>query len=127
MGNGIASLNVRVIYLMQNEDSTFSKLSFDDKMDGNRPERDFDGDGIYEVVTMTLNHHDNHNYWTFNIFEFSGSGLINGNEKGNYPIMIQFLHRKNYGMTDKLSRAEMKTYGLELPEEYEGETGAKNP
>ena len=36
LGNGIASLNVRVIYLFQKTDSHFTKISFNDKMNENR-------------------------------------------------------------------------------------------
>ena len=119
LGNGVAALNVRVIYLVQNEKNEFSKSSFNDKMNTNRPERDFDKDGIFEVVTMKLNGHESHSYWTFNIFEFTQSGLVNANEKDNYPIMIQYLFRDNFEVTDKISRSDMKSYALEKPEEYD--------
>lgn len=119
MGNGLASLNVRVIYLMQEKGKAFSKISFTDKMDVNRPERDFDNDGIFEIVTMKLNGHEGHSYWAFNIFEFSDSGLRNCNHKDDYPIMVQYLYRDNFEITDKLDRSEMKSYALTLPIDYD--------
>lgn len=119
MGNGIAALNVRVIYFFQTKDRKFIKISFADKMSKNRLERDFDGDGNYEIITMNLTGYENHNYWTFNIFEYVGKSLKNVNDKDDYPIMVQFLHRENFDITDNLSREKMKEFALQLPEEYE--------
>jgi hypothetical protein len=119
MGCGIASLNVRVIYLFQNPESNFTKISFDDKMNNNRPERDFDGDKNYEILTMTLTSYENHSYWLYNIYDFNLNGLINVNVKDDYPIMIQFLNRENFQITDKISRQKMKDFALPLPEGYD--------
>ena len=117
-GNGIASLNVRVIYLIQNKNNEFSKISYDDMMDEHREERDFDKDGVFEAVTMKLDGYENHNYWTFNIFEFSALGLTNANEKHNYPIMIEYLHGDNFEITNKINRSDMNAFALDQPEEY---------
>ncbi len=88
-------------------------------MDGNREERDFDNDGIFETVTMKLDSHENHNYWTFNIFEFTEFGLTNANKKNNYPIMIQYFYKENFEITNKISRSDMKTFALKQPKEYD--------
>lgn len=119
MGNGTAALNVKVIYLFQQPDQNFTKISFADKMSNNRPERDFDGDGNYEIITMNLVGHENHSYWVFNIFNYNNGGLVNSNIKDNYPIMIQFLYRDNYEITNKISREKMKTFALTLPDDYD--------
>ena len=116
MGSGLAALNVRVIYFFQKENKKFTKISFDDKMEGNRLERDLDGDGNFEIITMQLQGHKNHNYWLFNIYNFENNNLICVNEKFNYPIMVQFLFRENYKITSKLSRKEMKKYALIKPD-----------
>ena len=119
LGNGIAGLNVNVIYLFQTKEGRFIKISFSDKMISNRPERDVDGDGNYEIITMNLTGYERHNYWNFNLFEFDGKNLINANKKEDYPILIQYLYRKNYKITDKISRAKMKEFALELPDGYD--------
>lgn len=119
MGNGTASLNVRVIYLIQKPNCDFTKISFDDKMNGNRPERDFDGDKNYEIITMTLTSYENHSYWLYNLYDYYSNGLINVNVKDDYPIMIQFLYRENYQITDKITRQKMKDFALPLPEGYD--------
>ncbi len=119
MGNGIAALNVRVIYFFQTKNGEFVKISYADKMPKNRVERDFNGDGNYEIITMNLTGHQNHNYWTFNIFEYLEENLKNVNDRENYPIMVQFLHKDNYEITNKLSREKMKDFALQLPDEYE--------
>ena len=115
MGNGLASMNYRIIYLFQIKNGHFIKVSYDDKVDCNRKEYDFDNDGNYEIITMNLNNFENHNYWTFNIFEFNDEILKNVNYKANYPIMVQFLYRENYKITDKIDRNKMKIYELKSP------------
>ncbi len=116
MGNGLAALNYRIIYFFQTKKGQFIKISFDDKMNENRKEYDFDTDGNYEIITMNLINYDNHNYWTFNIFEFNSGILENVNCKANYPIMVQFLKKKNYKITDKIKRDDMKKHEIKSPD-----------
>jgi hypothetical protein len=117
MGSGLASMNVRVIYFFQKENKEFTKISFDDKMDGNRMERDLNGDGNFEIITMTLEGHKNHNYWLFNVYNFVNDNLICVNNKINYPIMIQYFFRDNYKVTTKITRKDMQKYEIKKPEE----------
>ena len=117
MGSGLASLNVRVLYFFQNENQSFTKISFDDKMDENRLERDINGDGNFEIITMTLQEHKNHNYWLFNVYNFINNDLICVNVQRNYPIMIQYLFRDNFKETTNISRDEIKEYGLRKPKQ----------
>ena len=119
MGNGIAALNMRVIYLFQNADHHFTKISFTDMVSGNRPERDLDGDGNYEIITMTLQNYGEHNYWLFNLYNFNSKDLVSVNAKHDYPIMVQYLNRENYEITDKILRAKMKDFALPLPQDYD--------
>jgi len=119
MGNGTASLNVRVIYLFQRPDQSFNVISFNDKSYPNLPERDFDGDGNYEIITMNLTGYENHSYWVFNLFNYKDNGFKNVNSKLNYPIMIQYLFRENYELTNRISREKMKQFGLNFPDGYE--------
>lgn len=117
MGSGLASMNVRVIYFFQKENNEFTKVSFDDKMDGNRIERDLNGDENFEIITMTLQEHKNHNYWLFNVYNFVNDKLICVNNKTNYPIMIQYLFRDNYKVTKQITRKDMQKYEIKKPEE----------
>lgn len=119
MGNGTASMNVKVIYLFQQTNHTFLKVSFDDKQSNNRNERDFDGDGNFEIITMKLSSYQNHNYWNFNLFNLVKGKLVNVNKKHNYPILVQFLDKENFKITDKISRQKMKNFALNLPESYD--------
>ncbi len=119
-GNGLAALNVKVIYLFQSSSQTFEKISYTDMMGGDylgdyRLERDLNGDKNFEIITMDLQGYQNHNYWTFNIYNYVKGTLINVNDKYNYPIMIQHLYRDNYKITDKISRKTMKQFSLPLP------------
>lgn len=118
MGNGTASLNVRVIYLFQQADQSFKKISFNDKMSVNRAERDFDRDGNFEIITMDLISYENHNYWLYNLFNYKNAELVSVNSKHYYPIMIQFLYRDNYEITKKISKKKLKSFALPLPNDY---------
>lgn len=117
MGNGIASLNERVIYFFQKSDGSFDKISFLDKSSG--PERDFNADHNFEIITTTLDYHENHSYWTFNLYNFETGTLINQNQKHGYPIMIQFLLRPNFKITDKISPQKMKSFNQPLPLDFD--------
>ncbi len=119
LGNGIAAMNARIIYLFQQADHSFKKTSFTDKINNNRKERDFDGDGNFEIITMNLSSHENHSYWLFKLYHYSNGGLVSVNQQYDYPIMIQFLKRKNYEITNKISKEKMKTFALSLPDEYD--------
>ena len=110
MGSGLASLNVRVIYFFQTENKNFTKVSFYDKMETNRFERDLDNDGNYEIITMSLQAHENHNYWIFNVYRFVNENLLCINDKFNYPFMVQLLYRDNFEITKKFKQG--KTKGL---------------
>jgi hypothetical protein len=118
-GCGIASLKERVIYLFQQPDNKFIKVSFLDMVSSKRPERDFDGDGNYEIITMDLKGYENHNYWTFNLYNFTNGDLICVDDINDYPIMIQFTYKKNYRITDKISKTKMKTFIVNKPECYD--------
>jgi len=117
LGNGIAGLNERVIYFFQKTDGSFDKISFLDKMAG--PERDFNADNHFEIITMTLDYYEHHSYWTFNVYNFEAGTLVNQNQKYGYPIMIQFLHRPNFKITDKISAQKMKSFEQVLPEYFD--------
>jgi hypothetical protein len=117
---GISGLARRVVYLFQKNDTSFTKISFTDMFLLNenwvsRPERDFDNDNNYEIITMTLNNFKNHNYWTFNLYDYKDENIICVNDKFDYPIMIQYLFNDNYTVTDKISKEKMKDFSDRLP------------
>lgn len=119
MGNGLASLNVKVVYFFQDTNRRFIKIAYDDKMGDNRSERDFDNDGNFEIITMKLQHHKNHNYWLFNIYNFLDNKIMNVNNKANYPIMIQLLNSETFDISNNLSRDEMKVYEIKSPTSFD--------
>ncbi|QNR25156.1 hypothetical protein [Croceimicrobium hydrocarbonivorans] len=118
MGSGTAAMNVRVIYLFQQSDTGFQKISFADKMSSNRKERDFDGDKNFEIITLNLIGYEGHSYWLFNLFNNQDAGLESVNNQHNYPILIQFLKHPNYEITNKISRDKMKSFALKFPDDY---------
>jgi hypothetical protein len=123
-GTGLAILNTRVIYLFQHSDHSFTKISYLDMIDGkdvpaNRPERDFNGDGNYEIITMSINGYQNHSYWVYNLYNFKNNTFVSVNSKYDYPILIQFLNRDNYEVTRKMSRQKMKDFAEKRPEDFD--------
>lgn len=120
LGNGLASMNTRIIYLFQTKDEKFIKVSFTDKLEhGNRVERDFNHDGNFEIITMTLNGYEGHNYWTFDLFNYENGKLVNVDDKFDYPIMVQYLLKPNYKITDKLTGSKMKEFKLTEPKDID--------
>ncbi len=117
-GCGLAALNMQVIYLFQQPGGKFVKVSYMDVIDGKRPERDLDGDGNYEIITMSLQPYKTHNYWTFNVYNFTGGKLVNVNDKVNYPIMVQYLNRENYKPAD-LPKEVLQKNSMKKPEELD--------
>ena len=107
--NGL-SLSYRPIYLIQNDKGTFTKYSFDnmyeDRLDF---ERDFDNDGTFEIQSVQLVQNDNHSYWCFSVFKITNNGLVDISDKIDYPIFIQFLHKRNYKQADVKLRVSLKT------------------
>ena len=121
---GAYNYYAQVIYLFQRKDGSFTKVSFQDMFmnDENRPERDMDGDGKYEIITRTFVSYSKHNYWAFNLYDFDGSGLVNVNAKAGYPILVQLLNRENFAVTTHMSREKMKSFARALPDDYNAAT-----
>lgn len=118
MGNGAeGGLLATVVYLIQKADKSFMKISYQDHMiDGRRDERDMNNDGTYEIITRSFVRYENHTYWLFNLYNIVGNGITCVNKEFDYPIMVQFLYRPNYEITNKISREKMKEFELKKPE-----------
>lgn len=118
---GLYNYYLRVIILLQKDNGTFTKLSYRDLMleYRHRLERDFDGDGNFEIVTQTLIINQEHNYWLFNVYNIIGNRLKNVNYKFDYPIMVQILENENYKVTSQISTEIMNKFGRKLPEKYD--------
>ncbi len=116
----------QVVYFLQNADRSLSKVTYSDLLlydYQNRPERDLDGDGIYEIVVCSFQHYKNHNYLLFNLYHLKGNKLVNVNNQFHYPIMIQLLYAANYRITKHLTRAQMRQFARKLPDTYEVSNG----
>ncbi len=108
----------RVIYLFQQQNQRFKKTVFTDEQFPNRPERDFNGDGNFEIITMELVWHDHHNYWTFNLYNYVDGKMKNVSDIADYPIMIQYTNLYNRSITKRLTRKQMKQYSRKVPKDY---------
>jgi len=119
---GAFNFYAQIIYLIQQPGGHFKIIAFTDWMDSeemeNRPERDFDGDHNFEIVTKTFQSYGKHNYELYNIYNFVDGKLVNVNAKGNYPLLIQLLWGPNYTGTNKVSKAKIKKLSKPLPDNF---------
>jgi hypothetical protein len=122
-GNGTASMHERVIYLFQQPDNSFTKISYRDRMPSSRREYDFNNDGNFEIITMTLDQTGGHSYFTFHLYNFKNNTFESVSAQHDYPIMIQFLYRRNYEITNKVSREKMKDFKQKQPEGFDVSVG----
>lgn len=111
-GSGLAGSYETKIYLFGSS-TGFTKLSFMDYF--SFTEVDLDGDGNYEIIGCNLVNYKNHNYWTFDLYNYVAGKFLNVGCKYQYPIMIQYLNRDNYEITRKISRAKMKEFSSKQP------------
>jgi hypothetical protein len=94
--NGLA-LRYRSMYLIQNENRSFTKYSFDNQYEDRIDfERDFDNDGNFEIQQVGLVSQNDHSYWRFSVFKITDRGLIDISDRLDYPLFIQFLKRRNH-------------------------------
>jgi hypothetical protein len=117
VGGGAVPGLVRLIYLFGQPSGEFIKVSFLSFNDG--PERDFDNDGRYEMVVRDLVSHKSHSYWAFNVFSFRNGQFQNVSRRYGYPILVQFLNRPNYKVTDKVSAKESEKFLVSQPREFD--------
>jgi hypothetical protein len=125
-GNGISGLVRTRIYLFKKSNGSFNKISYKDMSFNTEdeglinyfPERNFDLDGHFKIMTCYLNTYKAHNYWIFDVYEYKDGNLVCVDDKYNYPIMIQYLYRPNYKITKRISTAKMKTFKKLKPNGY---------
>ena len=112
------------MYFLQNKDHSLSQVSFSDLLlydYQNRPERDLDGDGVYEIVVCSFQSYKTHNYLQYDLYHLKGNKLVNVNRQFHYPIMIQLLYADNYKITKHLTRKQMRQFARPLPDDYRAE------
>lgn len=113
-GSGLGGSLETKLYFFNKGNLKFDAISYVDFF--NFPERDINGDGNYEIIGDALNYYEGHAYWTFNLYNYSDGQLVNVNKPFNYPIMVQYLYRENYKITNKISRKKMKRFSLKNPD-----------
>lgn len=121
-GNGLASYYHRVVYLFQRADGKFDRISFSNMELVDKPERDLDGDGNFEILATHREYYKDHSYWIFNVYRFVNNRWQCVNDEFDYPILVQMLFRKNYEITGKVTRSDMKKFTKTVPFEFSGRT-----
>jgi len=106
-GCGLAASSDKVeIYLKQNNHS-YQKISLDAMSSGLEDFVDLNKDGKYEVIVTGFYGGKDHNYFTYNIYEFSGGKLVNADLKfKGFPKFIWYTDKKNDKDTKHLSNKE---------------------
>ncbi len=116
-GCGLAASLMGKVYLIGRMDGTFDKFSFMDF--STEIERDMDGDTIYEIIGVDHDGFENHNYWIYDLFNIKDRQFINVSKNFDYPIMIQHLFRRNFAITQNISRIKMKEFSRQKPDYYD--------
>jgi hypothetical protein len=113
-GCGNYNVYCQTAFVFQNKDLSFTEFVYTDMFENfeNRPERDFNNDGNYEIITQSFQNYAKHNYWLFNIYNYSKGKLVNVNHLANYPIMIPL---DSYTVSKKIPREKMKQFEIKIP------------
>lgn len=111
----LAAAASRKIYFF-NEGKGFKKISFSDLSQG--PERDFNGDGNYEIITKELVSYQHHSYWKFDIYGYQAGTFLNKSRAFRYPIFIRFLNRPNFKVTQDIPPAKARFFISASPPEF---------
>lgn len=115
-GCGAFNYHCKTIFLFQQKNGTFKEIIYTDIFEEfeNKPERDLNNDGKYEIITQTFQHFGKHNYWLFNIYNYKNGKLMNVNNLAGYPIMIPLNSQR---VSTKISRKKMKEFEISSPAE----------
>ena len=120
-GTGLAGLNRRIIYLLQDQNHHFTKVSF---LDMNViEERDLDSNDHFAIVTMNLSQFNNHSYWTFNLYRIADDDLVSVSDRYGYPKFIQYLFRENYKVVPGIADSIRHQFCLPKPPDYLKDNG----
>ncbi|NUY80580.1 hypothetical protein HUK80_06715 [Flavobacterium sp. MAH-1] len=113
-GCGAFNYYCQTVFLFQKTDGSFDDFTFSDICEEfeNRPERDFDNDGKFEIITQTFQNYGKHNYWLFNVYGYSEGKLVNLNRLADYPIMIPLL---SHEVSKKIPKKKMKEFAIATP------------
>jgi len=113
-GCGAFNYYCQVVFLFQDRRKKFNEKIYTDIFEEfeNKPERDFNHDGKYEIITQTFQNFGKHNYWLFNIYNYVNGKLINVNSIADYPIMIPL---NSYTVSKKISKMKMKEFEIKSP------------
>lgn len=117
MGNGLDACAVRSIYLFQEKDKKFNKISFDSYVcQDDITEIDADGDGKYEIVARELQYTDDNPFWVDNLYKYTPDGLVCVSEKNGYPKV--FSVNDGVPAEKNIVNTHKKEWTLPLPNEY---------
>ena len=110
----------RIIYLLQDSSHYFTEISYYGKE--KHAERVVDNSRV-AVVTTGLNSVAGHSYFTYYLYKFSGTDLIDVSKKYGYPIFIQLLYRENHQPARNIPDSIIRRYLRSKPPEYMKDRG----
>lgn len=113
-GCGAFNYYCQTVFLFQKPGGNFDDFTFSDIYEEfeNRPERDFNNDGTFEIITQTFQKYGKHNYWLFNLYNYRNGKLVNVNHLADYPIMVPLL---SHEVSTKIPRKKMKEFAIVNP------------
>lgn len=106
-GNGLAAMNDQVDIFLTKKDGTFQKITFESMSAGLEDFADLDGDGKHEIIVTGFYGGAKHNYFTYDVYQIEGYGLVNANAKfKKFNKVIWFSNRPNDKDTTHLTAKE---------------------
>lgn len=117
----------RRVYLFQQANGSFRKISFSDIDFSDQDtierywptERDINNDGNSEIIITRLIEYQHHLFWTYDLYNYINGDLVCVDDKYHYPLMSQYLYRRNYEITKRISPEKMRTFKKEKSHEYD--------
>ena len=107
----------RKIYLLSDRDKAFTKVSFFDC--SSEPERDFNGDRKYEIISRELQNYRGHSYWKYQVYTMLNGRLHNVSLKYHYPLLERFMLKPKRYSPILLNKYERNKLLSLLPPEYD--------
>jgi hypothetical protein len=102
-GSGLAGSLSTKVYLF-NLGNRFKVISFFDF--SGEDEYDLNKDGKYEILSKNHIYLNNHSYWVYNTYNFTGEKIINVSKSYQYPLWTKHLYRTDREIAKEISYNE---------------------
>lgn len=115
---GLACSNMYTTFLINKGTANFHVISYAGFYD--KPQKEYVFNNSYKIIGQSLASFKGHNYWLFDLYEFSSGRLVNVSKKYGYPIAVPYLDNQTFKPTKKISKAQLERLSLQKPDLFTG-------